>query len=30
MKSNPKASQRQLARILGISESYVRKLKQQM
>ncbi|MEI4618224.1 AsnC family protein [Bacillus cereus] len=30
MRRNPKTSQRQLARILGISESYVRKLKQQM
>ncbi|WP_144519325.1 AsnC family protein [Bacillus thuringiensis] len=27
---HPKASQRQLARVLGISESYVRKLKQQL
>lgn len=30
METNPKASQRQLARILGISESYVRKLKTQL
>ncbi|MEH7150267.1 replication protein [Bacillus thuringiensis] len=30
MEIHPKASQRQLARILGISESYVRKLKQQL
>ncbi|PFT89352.1 replication protein [Bacillus thuringiensis] len=30
MASQPKTSQRQLARILGISESYVRKLKQQL
>ncbi|MBG9508340.1 replication protein [Bacillus thuringiensis] len=30
MEIHPKASQRQVARILGISESYVRKLKQQL
>ncbi|MBP3970003.1 AsnC family protein [Bacillus sp. WL1] len=30
MKTNPKASQRKIAKIMGISESYVRKLKKQL